>query len=142
MYFSSMILLVITFVSVFYSGLSHPNNERISDTFNTGAVSATSIGYEDSTEADTRHPRHGAVGNPNVVRAYDCALRAFTIEMATYIKPNSSRTNWTALSESALQMQECNMSYGAYEPPVTAKPFATAAEMYWHTFWIDQVLYS
>ena len=33
-------------------------------------------------EKDILHPRHGRVGNGDIPPAYDCALRAFTIEMA------------------------------------------------------------
>ena len=50
------------------------------------------------TETDPHHPRYGTVRNSNIPLTYDCALRAFTIEMASYIQPNVSRSNWTALS--------------------------------------------
>ena len=53
-------------------------------------------------------PRHGRVHNPYVIPDDDCALRAFTIEMATYIAPSFWKNSWTALSKSAFQMNECN----------------------------------
>ncbi|CAF4707697.1 unnamed protein product [Rotaria sp. Silwood2] len=44
--------------------------------------------------------------------------------MAGYIQPNSSRNNWTALSESAFQMDDCNNQlYHVYESSKTQKPF-------------------
>jgi hypothetical protein len=74
-------------------------------------------------------PLYGTVGNPNIAASDDCALRAFTVEMATYIQPNSSRSNWTALSESALQMNQCQVSHGAYEPSTATKPFEPVPKM-------------
>jgi hypothetical protein len=129
MYFYLVVVIVTVSLSISHSVLTHTNNDRIHHIPNPDAASITSLGSEDSSEADPHHPRHGTVGNYYVVREYDCALRAFTIEMATYIKPNSSISNWTALSESALQMQECNMSYRSYEPSADTKPFKTAPEM-------------
>ncbi len=76
------------------------------------------------------HPRHTTVGNLKVPREYDCALRAFTIEMAAYIAPASSKANWTALTKSAFQMNQCNSTLNiAYQPSISAQPFKTAPEM-------------
>jgi hypothetical protein len=76
------------------------------------------------------HPRYSTVGNPRISSEDDCALRAFGIEMAAYIAPASSKANWTALSQSAFQMNQCNgTSHTAYEPSSSAKPFRTASEM-------------
>ncbi len=70
------------------------------------------------------------VGNQSIPLEIDCALRAFTIEMAAYIAPAPSKANWTALTQSALQMNQCNItSYTVYEPSSSAKPFKTAPEM-------------
>jgi hypothetical protein len=50
--------------------------------------------------------------------------------MAAYIAPASSKTNWTTLSQSAFQMNQCNRtSHTAYEPSNSAKLFKTAPEM-------------
>lgn len=66
----------------------------------------------------------GTVNNPNITPGYDCALRAFTIEMAGYIQPYSSKSNWTTLSENAFQMNECvNQSYRTYESSKIRKHF-------------------
>ena len=74
--------------------------------------------------------RRGRVDNPKVVPEHDCALRAFTIEMAGYIAPSYWKTNWTTLSESAFQMNQCNAtSYAPYRSSSRAKPFKTASEM-------------
>jgi hypothetical protein len=76
------------------------------------------------------HPRYSTVGNPTIPHEDDCALRAFGIEMAAYIAPTSAKANWTSLSQSALQMNQCNgTSQTAYEPPPSARPFKTAPEM-------------
>jgi hypothetical protein len=82
---------------------------------------------ENFTEVD---PRYGRVGNPNVALKDDCALRAFTIEMATYIAPSFWKSNWTALSESAFQMNECNeTTRRTYKSSTATKPFKTAQEL-------------
>lgn len=82
------------------------------------------------TVADPGNPRHGRVDNPVVGPVYDCPLRAFTIEMAGYIAPASWKANWTALSQSAFQMNQCNAtSKTIYEPPIPGKPFKTAPQM-------------
>jgi hypothetical protein len=96
---------------------------------NPNSTSTTYLRYGHLTEADLLDPHHGTVDNPNIAANHDCSLRAFTIEMATYIQPNSSKSNWTALSESALQMDECKTSHGAYEPSTASKPFETVPEM-------------
>jgi hypothetical protein len=50
--------------------------------------------------------------------------------MAAYIAPASSKGNWTALSKSAFQMNQCNGTLSsAYQPSSDAKPFKTAPEM-------------
>ena len=59
-------------------------------------------------------------------RPYDCALRAFTIEMAAYIAPVSSKSNWTTLTESAFQMGECQGFLKRTQQSSTLpKPFQT-----------------
>jgi hypothetical protein len=79
---------------------------------------------------ESPHPLYRTVGNPNISLEYDCALRSFTIEMAAYIAPASSKSNWTTLSQSAFQMNQCNgTSHTAYHPSSSAKPFKTAPEM-------------
>jgi hypothetical protein len=76
------------------------------------------------------HPRYTTTANPNVPLQYDCALRAFAIEMAAYIAPPSSKTNWTTLSQSAFQMNQCKTtSQTAYQASNSAKPFKTAPDM-------------
>jgi hypothetical protein len=76
------------------------------------------------------HPRYSTVDNPNIPLEYDCALRAFAIEMAAYIAPTAMKTNWTILSQSAFQMNRCNgTSYTTYQPSSGAKPFKTAPEI-------------
>ena len=76
------------------------------------------------------HPYYSTVGNPNIPLDYDCALRTFGIEMAAYIAPASSKTNWTTLSQSAFQMNQCNSTPQTdYHPSSSAKPFKIAPEM-------------
>ena len=42
----------------------------------------------------------------------------------------ASKENWTALSQSALQMNQCNIaSYANYQPPKPAQPFQTAPKI-------------
>ena len=85
---------------------------------------------ESLSKVDPRHPRYGRVDNPIVVPEYDCALRAFTIEMAGYIAPPTWKTNWTTLSQSAFQMNQCNStSHTVYQQPCTAQPFKTAPQI-------------
>lgn len=55
----------------------------------------------------------GRFDNPKIAPEYDCALRAFTIEMAAYIAPPSSKASWTSLSESAFQMHKCNVTFSS-----------------------------
>ncbi|CAF1112345.1 unnamed protein product [Adineta ricciae] len=70
-------------------------------------------------------PRYGRVRNPNVALKDDCALRAFTIEMAGYIAPPFWKGNWTTLSESAFQMDECNETiYRTYRSSNSRSLFA------------------
>lgn len=77
------------------------------------------------------HPRYTTTTtNPNIPLEHDCALRAFAIEMAAYIAPPSTKTNWTTLSQSAFQMNQYNTtSQTAYQPLNSAKPFKTAPDM-------------
>ncbi|CAF4863601.1 unnamed protein product, partial [Rotaria sp. Silwood1] len=83
---------------------------------------------ETSTEPFDR--RFLAVGNLNIPLEYDCALRAFAIEMAAYIAPTASKANWTALTQSAFQMHQCNStSHTVYQSPSSAKLFQTAPEI-------------
>jgi hypothetical protein len=42
------------------------------------------------------HPRYSTVGNPYILPEYDCALRAFGIEMAAYQSPSSAKPFKTA----------------------------------------------
>ena len=51
----------------------------------------------------------------------DCALRAFTIEMAGYIAPPAFKAKWIMLSQAAFQMNQCNMTSSS-----SAKAFMTA----------------
>ena len=69
---------------------------------------ALMIDDPNSTGTNSYHPRYSTVRNSKIPLADDCALRAFIIEMASYIQPNTSRSNWTELSQSALQMNECS----------------------------------
>ena len=79
---------------------------------------------------ESSHIQYSTPGNPYILPEYDCALRAFAIEMAAYIAPASLKTNWTTLSESAFQMNQCNItSHIAYEPPSSAKPLKTAPKL-------------
>ena len=82
------------------------------------------------SSAGLPHPRYSSVRGPNIPLSIDCPLRAFTIEMAGYIAPAPWKANWTATSQSALQMNQCNTTSPLnYEPSVTAKPFQTAPPM-------------
>ena len=96
-------------------------------------IVVVNISYGDRASnslTESYHPRYITVSNPNIPPEYDCALRAFTIEMAAYIAPVSSKTNWTTLSQSAFQMNQCNgTSHTTYQPSNSAKPFKTAPEM-------------
>ncbi|CAF4094110.1 unnamed protein product, partial [Adineta steineri] len=68
--------------------------------------------------AESYHSLYSTVGNPNISPEYDCALRAFTIEMAAYIAPPAVKTNWTTLAQTAFQMNQCNNTlYSTYQPP-------------------------
>ena len=79
---------------------------------------------------DKYHSRHDSFKNPVVLPEYECPLRAFTIEMAAYIAPPPWKANWTALSQSAFQMEQCNTTSPLnYEPSASAKPFKTAPPM-------------
>ena len=76
------------------------------------------------------HPSYGTVDNPNVSLEDDCALRAFVVEMAGYIAPAAWKANWTALSQSALQMEQCNTTlYSMYQSNKSTKQFQTAQEI-------------
>ena len=74
--------------------------------------------------------RSRTISNPNIPLEVDCPLRAFGIEMAAFIAPPSVKANWTALSRSAFQMNECNItSHTAYEPLSSGNSFQTALEI-------------
>ena len=73
MHIFSIILIVIVFANILYA-------DRASKSIN-----------------KLYHPNYSTVGNPNVSSKDDCALRAFTIEMAAYIAPASSKTNWLSI---------------------------------------------
>jgi hypothetical protein len=82
------------------------------------------------TITESYYLRHGLVGNPSVPPEYDCPLRAFTIEMAAYIAPPSLKANWTALSQSAFQMNQCNHTlHTPSQPRNSTKLFKTAPEI-------------
>jgi len=93
-------------------------------------IASENVSYADrasETFTESLDPRFRAVGNPNIPLEYDCALRAFAIEMAAYIAPAASKTDWTILTQSAFQMNQCNStSHKAYQPSSSAKPFKTA----------------
>ena len=76
------------------------------------------------------HSFHRTVGNQYVAPEYDCALRAFIVEMAAYIAPMSSKSNWTNLSRSALQMDQCNTTLYTIDqlPSSPRKPFNTVSD--------------
>jgi hypothetical protein len=79
---------------------------------------------------ESPHSHYRTAGNPNIPLENDCALRAFSIEMAAYIAPISSKSNWTTLSQSAFQMNQCNgTSHTVYKPPSYSKLFKTAPEI-------------
>ncbi|CAF4130186.1 unnamed protein product, partial [Adineta steineri] len=90
-------------------------------------------------------PKYGRVGNPNVNLEDDCALRAFTIEMANYIAPSFWKSKWTALSESAFQMDECNETkYRTYQSSHVHKSIKTAQEtkkqICYHTVYVHNAI--
>jgi len=89
-------------------------------------------GFVDRSNGDDllkrSHPEYYSVSNPYIPLTYDCPLRAFAIEMAGYIAPPVSKTNWTTLAQSAFQMHECNSSY-SYQPSNSTKPFKSAPEL-------------
>jgi hypothetical protein len=91
------------------------------------------IPYGDTTSeslTEPYHPSYRSAGNPNIPIEDDCALRAFTIEMAGYIAPASLKANWKTLSQSAFQMYQCNGTLQTnYEPSSSARPFKTAEEI-------------
>ena len=88
------------------------------------------IGHSFKSFTESSRPHYATVGNPNIPLEYDCALRAFTIEMAGYIAPPSSKMNWTTLSQSAFQMDQCNQTlYSTFQPSSSARTFPTASEM-------------
>ena len=95
-----------------------------------GCTSISTVADTSGSSFELPHLQYRTVGNPYVAPDYDCALRAFTIEMAAYIAPAPSKSNWTTLSRSALQMNQCNStSYYTDQPLVSTKSFNTAPEM-------------
>ena len=106
MYLSLVILLLINFVN-------NSNGDHLSETL-----------------TEFYHPRYSTAGNPNVPPNYDCALRAFTVEMAAYIAPEPWKSKWITLSQSAFQMNQCNNTlHTTYQPTNSTKPFKTASEI-------------
>ena len=94
-----------------------------------GCMTRPIVGNRFETSSRLPHPLYRTVGNPYIASEYDCALRAFTVEMAAYIAPPSSKFNWTTLSQSALQMNECNTTlYTTDQPLKSTKPFKIAPE--------------
>ena len=82
---------------------------------------------QDLTELYNSH--NNSMSDQDIPLEYDCALRAFTIEMAAYIAPAPLKANWTTLSQNAFQMSQCNTSVSAsYQKSSSAKPFSTAPE--------------
>ena len=95
-YASFVLLTFIFLVYIWYNSTIQSNDDCISETF------------------AKVNPWLGTVDNSNVAPEDDCALRVFTIEMAAYIAPAAWKTNWTTLSQSAFQMNQCNsISYRA-----------------------------
>ncbi|CAF3609041.1 unnamed protein product [Rotaria socialis] len=79
---------------------------------------------------ESHHPGYSTVGNPHVPLDDDCALRAFIVEMAGYIAPTAWKMNWTELSQSAFQMNQCsNVSISNNTTTKLAKPFKTTPEI-------------
>ena len=87
-------------------------------------------GLFESSAGSSYGPRYTSVRNLHIPLDDDCALRAFGIEMAGYIAPASSKSNWTTLSQSAFQMNQCKTtSHTVYQSSNSTKPFKTASEM-------------
>jgi hypothetical protein len=85
---------------------------------------------ESLTESYNPHYHYSTVSNQNIPLEDDCALRAFAIEMAAYIASTALKANWTRLSQSAFQMDQCNSTaYTIYQPSSSAKSFKTTSEM-------------
>ncbi|CAF1401225.1 unnamed protein product [Adineta steineri] len=91
--------------------------------------------------ADSYHSLYSPVGNPNISPEYDCALRAFTIEMAAYIAPPAVKTNWTTLAESAFQMNQCNNTlYSTYQSSNHHhKAFNTNQQTCYHKIFVHDI---
>ena len=75
---------------------------------------------------DSSHIRHYSVSNPTIPLDIDCALRAFTVEMAAYIAPPSWKVNWTTLAQSAFQLDRCNTTD---QPQTSTEPFKAESSM-------------
>ena len=125
-----MIVLMVAFVRLSYGALGPTNDNGLNQApTNVHTMPTTCVRSENFTEADPYDRHEDTADNPNVAAEYDCALRAFIIEMATYIQPNSSKSNWTALSLSALQMDQCNVSNKVDELSTANKPLDTMVEI-------------
>ena len=86
--------------------------------------------YASIGSTELPHPLYKTAGNQYVATEYDCALRAFLVEMAAYISPPSFKSNWTMLSQSALQMNQCNNTqYTTDKRSTSRKAFNTPPEM-------------
>ncbi|CAF1363672.1 unnamed protein product [Adineta steineri] len=101
--------------------------------------SYTNCTFKYSTES--YHSLYSTVGNPNISPEYDCALRAFTIEMATYIAPPAVKTNWTTLAQSAFQMNQCNNTlYSTYQSSNHQhKAFNTNQQTCYHKIFVHDI---
>ena len=66
------------------------------------------------------HPSHGTVNNLHLDPAVDCALRSFAIEVVTALQPSTAWANWTALTQSAFQMGQCNVTIEPQPSPTAA----------------------
>ena len=85
-----------------------------------------------------RHPSKGRLANERLDPAIDCAFRSVALEVVTARQPADAISNWTALAESAFQMQQCsNLSLhtAAYTaPPVASSPQPPACQ---HELFVD-----
>ena len=67
--------------------------------------------------SSARHPLNGHVSLPLLSAFDDCALRSFAVEMAGWLQPHGTRSNWTELAASAMQLHHCS---GHATPSLTA----------------------
>jgi len=89
----------------------------------------------------TRHPSKGTLANLQLDPAIDCAFRSVAIEVVTARQPSDAFSNWTALAESAFQMEQCSnyslhtasstAAASSFQPAPTApQPAACAHELF------------